>query len=90
VEEHDQRAGCLADDLVDQIERVLGALAETDERDVGPLARGDRSDVLDFDLPCDYLVIEGDDRRGDERETVRARSRSARGAGVLLVVGLRL
>lgn len=33
---------------------------------------GHRSDVLDVDLPCDHLVTEGDDDRGNERKSVLA------------------
>ena len=42
MDQRDHRAGGLADDLLDQAERVLGALAEPDERDVGPLPGGRR------------------------------------------------
>jgi hypothetical protein len=35
VEQCDDRAGGLVHDLLDQLERVLGALAETDERNIG-------------------------------------------------------
>ena len=38
MEQDDHRAGRLLDDLLDQAERMLGALAESDERDVGSLA----------------------------------------------------
>jgi len=48
----------------DQFERVLGALAEPDERDVGPLPGGDLPNVCDLDLAHDHLVPQGrDDRR---------------------------
>ena len=42
VEDRDDGAGGLADDLGDQGERVFGARAEPDEGDVGVLAGGDR------------------------------------------------
>jgi hypothetical protein len=51
---------------------MLGALSESDERDVGAFPRGDRADVLDVDLSRDDLVAERDDDRGDEREAVFA------------------
>ena len=58
------------DDLLDQVERVLGALAEPDERDVGSLPGGHGPDVLDLDLARDHLVSErGDDRR-DQRQAI--------------------
>ena len=59
-------------DPVDQIERVLRALAEPDERDVGSLPGGHRADVLDLDLARDHLVPEGDHDRGDKREPILA------------------
>jgi len=67
--ERGHRAGGLADDLVDQLESMLGVLAEPDQRDVGSLPRGNGSDVLDIDLARDHLVAEGDDERADERES---------------------
>jgi hypothetical protein len=44
------RAGGFLNDLLDQREGVLGALAEPDQRDVGPLSRCHRPDVVDLDL----------------------------------------
>jgi hypothetical protein len=70
VEEGDHRARGLVDDLLDQAESVLGALAEADERDVGPLPRGHRADVGDRDLGSDHLVAESGDDRHDEGERV--------------------
>ena len=64
MEQDDHRTGGLLHDLLDQVERVFGALAESDKRDVRPLPGGDGPDVLDIDLACDHLVPEcGDDRR---------------------------
>jgi hypothetical protein len=40
---------------------VLGALAESDERDIGPFPRGNCPDVLDIDLPRNHFVAKGDD-----------------------------
>ena len=72
VEERDDRAGRLVDDLLDQLERVLGALAETDERDVGMLARRHRPDLADLDLGSDHLVPEAGDDGRDVGETILA------------------
>ena len=66
VEQGDHRARCLVDDLLDQTERVLRALAEPDERDVRTLLRGHGADELDVDLTRDHLVPErGDDLRNE-------------------------
>ena len=46
------------DDLGDQLECVLGAEPEADERDVGVLPRGHRADLFDVDLACNHLVAE--------------------------------
>jgi hypothetical protein len=75
VQQRDHGARGFAHDLVDQSERVLGALSESDERDVGALAGGDRADVLDVDLSRDDLVAERDDDRGDERDDDRGDER---------------
>ena len=72
MDQDDHRAGRLVHDLLDQVERVLGALAEPDERDVGSLPRGHRADVLDLDLARDHLVPEGGDDRRDERQAILA------------------
>ena len=72
VEQDDHRAGRLAHDLLDQAQRVLRALAEPDERDVGSLPGGRGSDVRDLDLARDHLVSEGRHDRGDEREAILA------------------
>ncbi len=44
VQEHDDRAAGLVDDFFDQTERVGGAVAEPDERDVGLFAGGEGAD----------------------------------------------
>ncbi len=70
VDEEDHRAGGLVDDLLDQAECVLGALAEPDERHVGSLTSRDTSHVFHLDLARDHFVTEfGDDRR-DERQAI--------------------
>ena len=51
---------------------MLGAFAEADERHVGPLPGGHRTDVFDVDLARDHLVPQrGDDRR-DESQAILA------------------
>jgi hypothetical protein len=72
VEQGDHRAGGFSHDLVDQVERVLRALPEADERDVGSLPRRHGAHVFHIDLAGDHLVSEGDHDRGDEREAVLA------------------
>ncbi len=72
VEQDDDWAGGFADDRVDQIERVLRAFAESDERDIRSLSRGDSTDVFDLDLARDHFVAERDDDRCDEREAILA------------------
>ena len=72
MDQDDHRAGGLLDDLLDQVERVLGALAEPDERDVGSLPGGHRADVFDLDLARDHLVPERSDDRRDERQAILA------------------
>jgi hypothetical protein len=59
-------------DLLDQVESVLGALAETNEGNVRPFPRGHGSDVLHFDLACDHLVAESSDDRRDESQAIPA------------------
>ena len=58
MEQDDHGAGGLLDDLLDQHERVVGALAEPHEGHVGPLSDGHLTDVVDLDLARDYLVAE--------------------------------
>ena len=63
-EQGDHGAGGFVDDLRDQLERVLGAGAETDERHVGSLLPCDLTDLRHFELARDHLVSEaGDDHR---------------------------
>ena len=58
--------------ICDQFERVLRALAEPDERDVGSLSCGHGGHVLDLDLAGDHFMSEFDHDRRDEREAVLA------------------
>ena len=57
-------------DLRDQLERMLGAHAEPDERDVGSLPRGHRADLCDVDLARDHLVPEPGDDLGEQLQPV--------------------
>src|SRR5664279_1004179 len=70
VQENYDRAGGFADDLVDQLKRMLRALSQTDQRDIGSLAGGDRADVLNVDLTGDHLVTKGDHDRRDQRQAI--------------------
>ena len=56
MQERNDRAGGLVDDLLDQLQRMLRALAEADEGDVRVLPRCDRADLADLDLRGDHLV----------------------------------
>ncbi len=57
-EQCDYRAGGLAHDFRDQLEGVLRAQPETDERDVRLFPRGDRTDFFYVDLASDHVVSE--------------------------------
>ena len=70
VDQDDHRAGGLPHDLVDQVERMLRAVTEPDERDVGPLPGGDGAHVLDLDLARDHLVSEGGHDRRDQSQPI--------------------
>jgi hypothetical protein len=70
VQQRDHGAGGLTNDLLDQFQRVLGALAKPDERDVGSLPGRDSPDVFDLNLTCDDLMAKGNHDRGDERKMV--------------------
>ncbi len=66
----DHRAGGLADDLGDQLERVIRGQAEADESHVGMLACGDRGDLAHVDLTRDHLVAEPGHNLGEQLEPV--------------------
>src|SRR5690348_14176301 len=55
-EQRDHRAKGFANDLRDQVQRVLGAQAEPDECDVRPLSGRHGADLLDIDLARDHVV----------------------------------
>jgi hypothetical protein len=48
-------------------ERVVGALAESDERHVGTFSRSGWPDVIYVDLTGDHLVPEGGNDRREQR-----------------------
>jgi hypothetical protein len=89
VDEGDHGAGRLIHDLLDHMERVLGALAEADQRDVRPFTRRHCPDVLNLDLARNHLVPESGDDRRDERQAIRALVRD-QNAQVLGLPGARL
>jgi hypothetical protein len=68
LEQGDHWTGGLADDLADQLERVIGTGAQTDQGDVGALPGGHLCDMLDVNLASDYLVTERDDYLGKQFE----------------------
>jgi len=70
LEQGDHRAEGLADDLRDQLQRVLGAGAETHQRHVRSLARSGTGHFFDVDLACDHLVPECCDELGDAFESL--------------------
>jgi hypothetical protein len=67
-QQRNHRAGGLADDLGDQVERVIRVQTEPDQRDVGPISGGHRADLLDVDLACDHLVPEPGHDLGEQVE----------------------
>jgi hypothetical protein len=81
VEQDDHWAGGFAHDLVDQIERVLGAFPESDERDVGSLSGCNSADVSNVDLARYHLVAERGDDWSDEREAILALVRDQNAEG---------
>jgi hypothetical protein len=64
-----QAASCTI--LPDQLERVLGALAEPDERDVRSLPPCHLTNLLHLELACDDLVPERLDETRHELEPLR-------------------
>jgi hypothetical protein len=60
------------DDLLDQLERMLRARTETDERNIRLFARSYWSDLADFDLRRDHLVSEAGDHCCDIGQAVLA------------------
>jgi hypothetical protein len=70
VKERDHRTGRLVDDLVDEIQRVLGAHSEPDECDVRPLAGSRGPDLADIHFSRNDLVAEGHEDRRDIGQAV--------------------
>jgi hypothetical protein len=60
------------DDLLDQLERMLRVLAETDERHIGLFSRRYRPNLSDLDLGSDYFVPEVGDKVFDLRQAILA------------------
>jgi hypothetical protein len=58
------------DDLLDQLQCVVRALAEADERNVRLLARRHRPDLADLDLGGDHLVPHCGDELRDLGEPI--------------------
>jgi hypothetical protein len=69
-EERDHGARCFTDDLRDQLECVLRAEPEPDERDVRPLPCRHGSDFLDVHLARDHVVAEIGHDLGEQRKPV--------------------
>ena len=70
IEQGDHGTERLGDDLRDLLERVLGALAEPDQRHVGALPRRHGRDVGDVDLAGDHLVTEAGHHLGEHLEPI--------------------
>ena len=70
LEHRDHRAVGLADDPLDQLQRVRRARAEADECDVGVLVRGQRADLGDVRRSGDHDVAQARDELGDQRDPV--------------------
>jgi hypothetical protein len=58
------------DDLFDQSERMVGALAQSDQRDIRSFPRGDGSHFLDIDLASDHLMAKGGNHRRYQRQAI--------------------
>jgi len=72
VKESHDRAGRLVDDLLDQLQRMLRALAEADERNVWVLTRGHCPDLAHLDLRDEHLVPKPSDDGRDSGKTILA------------------
>lgn len=70
VEEGDDGAGGFVHDVVDHFERVLGALAEGDEGDVGLFLPGDGGDLVDLDAGGNDDVAEAGKEIGEDPEAL--------------------
>ena len=69
VEKGDHGAGGFVDDLADHLERVFGALAEGDKRDVGMFLAGGGADLLDIDAGGDDDVAQSCQDVGDHAKS---------------------
>jgi len=70
VKQGDHGTGRLVDDLVDEIQRVLGAHSEPDQCDVRPFACRRGPDLGDIHLSRDHLMTEGHEDRGDVGQAI--------------------
>jgi hypothetical protein len=70
MDQDDHRAGGLLDDLFDQHQRVVGALAEPHQGHVWALPGGHGADVVHVDRTRDDLVAERCDDRRHQRKPV--------------------
>jgi hypothetical protein len=70
VKQRDHWTRRLAHDLADQIESMLRARPEPDERKIGLFSRGNDANLSDEDLARDHLVSETGDDLGQELEPV--------------------
>ena len=86
LEQRNHRAGRLADDLGDHVERVLATDAEPDEGQVRMLALGRRCHVCDLELTRDHLMAEPGDDLGDPLEPILALVRNQNPQQTVLLV----
>ena len=81
-EQGDHRAARLAHDALDQLERMLRALAEAHQRDIGMQPRGQRPDVGDVGRCRDDPVLERLDDGRNEPHVILALVREQDAQGV--------
>ncbi len=68
LEDRDHGAFRLLHDARDQVERVLGALAQADERDVGHRLGGGGRDLGDLELARDHVMAHRGHQAGGDLE----------------------
>jgi hypothetical protein len=71
MDEDDHRTGGLVDDLLDQHERVIAALAQPDKRNIRSFLRGHGADIFDLDLALSLRAPGCNDWR-DQRQAILA------------------
>src|SRR4029077_6618710 len=72
LEQGEHGTAGLADDLLDQLERMFGGQTEADESDIWLLACGDLADCGDVDLSGDGFVPKSGDEQRQKLEPVAA------------------